>query len=260
MKAQPRAAVVLLAKRAQSWLLRPGFGRMETRHSTRRTFSPAPYLDDLAKVFGNESDAYVKAASIQQRSSEDATNEIAQQKSKVLQEMDKVLQLMDEVLQLMDKVAELNMTAVMTTLDLFDATTESLRLRGMLDVRGMIEDIERMISPGKMRFSNVNSSSLWSAALSRRENEALAASLAACCPNHGDATKEAVIKTIKSVYNKSCTRPLSHVDSLGRAIVVRHRDYPGTDELGVIRVLASHFKFKIVEEDEWGYRGRTSCG
>ena len=58
----------------------------------------------------------------------------------------------------------------------------------------------------------------------------------------------AVISTIKKIYKKASNKIHSHIDSSITAIVVRLRDFPGDNELDVIRALARFFKFKLVEE------------
>jgi len=41
-------------------------------------------------------------------------------------------------------------------------TTENLKLKkGKLDVRGMLEEVERLISPGKLREDKVDRFNLW---------------------------------------------------------------------------------------------------
>ena len=57
-----------------------------------------------------------------------------------------------------------------------------------------------------------------------------------------------MVNTIKSIYKKANALIRPHIDSNNVAVVVRHRDFPGDDELCVIRALANHFKFKLAEE------------
>ena len=55
------------------------------------------------------------------------------------------------------KEYEARIKVVVLTRDLLDANTETLRLKGMLDVdvRGMLEEVERLISPGMIRNPKV---------------------------------------------------------------------------------------------------------
>ena len=242
-----------------------------------RNLSTAPYIARLGELLGNKSDNFFKAVTVLQQFSGDAQVEmldamknvafekdkvtlavvdamkkVALEKDRVTLEKDKltleVVDAMKKVALEKDKVAELKITVLTTTRDLIDATTENLCLKGKLDVRGMIEEIERLISPGKSLNPDVSRSRLWKEALQKPENEALAASLAACFSTQGSGASAAAINTIKGVYKKSCGLIHSHIESNNVAITVRHRDFPGTDELCVIRTLAKEFKFKLVEE------------
>ena len=224
-----------------------------------RNLSTAPYIARLGELLGNKSDNFFKAVSVLQQCSGDAQVEmldamkkVAFEKDRVTFEKDKltleVVDAMKKVALEKDRVAELKITVLTTTRDLIDATTENLCLKGKLDVRGMIEEIERLISPGKSLNPDVSRSRLWKEALQKPENEALAASLAACFSTQGSGASAAAINTIKGVYKKSCGLIHSHIESNNVAITVRHRDFPGTDELCVIRTLAKQFKFKLVEE------------
>ena len=230
-----------------------------------RNLSTAPYIARLGELLGNKSDNFFKAVSVLQQCSGDAQVEMLDAMKKVALEKDRVtfekdkltLEVVDAMKKVAlekdrvtlekDKVAELKITVLTTTRDLIDATTENLCLKGKLDVRGMIEEIERLISPGKSLNPDVSRSRLWKEALQKPENEALAASLAACFSTQGSGASAAAINTIKGVYKKSCGLIHSHIESNNVAITVRHRDFPGT-ELCVIRTLAKQFKFKLVEE------------
>ena len=127
--------------------------------------------------------------------------------------------------------------------DLVDANTENLRLKGMLDVRGMLEEVERLISPDMLRDPDVNRTALWHTALHSPRNKALADVLIACFPTQIDSNsaKAAAVSTIKRVYKKASNKIHSHI-----AIVVHLGSFTD-NELHVIRALAKFYKFKIVE-------------
>jgi hypothetical protein len=147
------------------------------------------------------------------------------------------------------KETEARIKVIELTRDLLDANTETLRLKGMLDVRGMLEEVERLISPGMSRKPKVKRADLWNAALSATENKALADVLIACFPAQDgqDAKKTAAVSTIQTIYRKASTKIHSHIDSNNVAIVV-HLSHFSEHEVDVIRALAKHHKFKLVEE------------
>lgn len=219
------ALVVLLAAKLSESFVYQGLLLRQSKWP-QLAFSSKPYVSELAKLFGNDSIEFYKATFVLQTCAEEATKLVAEETN---------------------KVAELNMAVLVATRDLFDATTENLRLKGMLDVRGMLEEIERVISPGKMTDPNVSRSSLWTSALKSSTHEQLKDALIACFPEQG-AKETAVVNTIKSIYKKASVLINSHIDSNNVAVVVRHRDFPGDDEICVIRALANHFKFKLAEE------------
>jgi translation elongation factor EF-G len=233
------ALVVLLAAMLSESFVYQGLLLRQSKW-LQLAFSSEPYVSELAKLFGNDSVEFYKATFVLQTCTEEAMKLVAV-------ETDKVAEQKDKVAEQKDKVAELNMAVLVATRDLFDATTENLRLKGMLDVRGILEEIERVISPGKMTDPNVSRSSLWASALKSSTHEQLKDALIACFPEQG-AKETAVVNTIKSIYKKASVLIHSHIDSNNVAVVVRHRDFPGDDELCVIRALANHFKFKLAEE------------
>ena len=132
--------------------------------------------------------------------------------------------------------------------DLMDASTEVLRLKGKLDVRGMIEEIEETLSPGKFRDPNISRTKLWTAALQDTRNTALLNELAAGFPLQGDFVKDAVISTIREVYMRASALIHNHIRSDNVVIILRHKDFSGNDEQHVIRTLAKHFHFKLEEQ------------
>ena len=147
------------------------------------------------------------------------------------------------------KETEARIKVIELTRDLFDANTETLRLKGMLDVRGMLEEVERLISPGISRNPKVKRADLWNAALRASQNKALADVLIACFPAQDgqDAKKTAAVSTIQTIYRKASRKIHSHIDSNNVAIVVHLRHFR-EHEVDVIRALAKHHKFKLVEE------------
>ena len=224
--------VVLLAAKLSESFVHSGLLRRLNKWP-QLAFSSTPYVSELAKLLGNDTVEFYKAALVLQKCTEDAKDKVAEQK--------------DNVAEQKGKVAELNLAVMVATRDLFDATTENLRLKGMLDVRGMLEEIERVISPGKITNPKVSRSVLWTSTLNSSSHEQLKNALTACFPEQG-AKETAVVNTIKSIYKKASVLIHSHIDSNNVAVVVRHRDFPGDDELCVIRALANHFKFKLAEE------------
>ena len=170
------------------------------------------------------------------------------EKDKTLAEKDKTLAEKDKTSAEKDKSAALNQTLTQKEYSLLNSVTENLRLKGKLDVRGMIEEIEVQLSPGKFGDPNTSRTKLWDAARHDPRHGALFEELAACFPSRGETAKEAAISTIKSVYKKASEMIHTHIGSNNVVIILRHRDFPGDDEQRVIRVLAKYFHFKLEEE------------
>lgn len=194
-----------------------------------------PYDLELQKLLGSDSNDYFKASSVLGKL---ASNLQA-----------KTMEAVAKTEEAVAKETEARIKVIVLTRDLLDANTETLRLKGMLDVRGMLEEIERLISPGTVRDPDVKRTALWHAALSSPRYKPLADVLIACFPTQKDSdAKAAVVSTIKRIYKKACTKIHSHIDSNNVAIVVHFRDFPGDNELNVIRALAKFHKFKLMEE------------
>jgi len=194
-----------------------------------------PYNNELKEHLGPNTIEYYKASSVLGKL---ASHAYAETKAAVAETKVAVA-----------KETEARIKVIELTRDLLDANTETLRLKGLLDVRGMLEEVERLISPGMLRDLDVNRATLWHTALSSPRYKALADVLIACFPTQRDSdAKVAVISTIKKIYKKASTKIHSHIDSYNVAIVVHLRDIPGDNELDVIPALAKFHKFKLVEK------------
>jgi len=147
------------------------------------------------------------------------------------------------------EIYELKEKTSILTRDLSDANSEKLKLKGKLDVRGMIEEIELSLYPGKVVDPNVSRSTLWKEAKKNPQHKALFTELENCFPSHEAKAKDAAISTIKSIYKKASDLIHSHVSSNQVAIFVRMQDFGGEDELCVIRALAKFYKFRLEEEN-----------
>lgn len=211
---------------------------------SRLGVSAAPYLDALNRAFGSNNtsnDLLMASKLVVYTIVEEALKENAEKDKALLEEKDKMLAEKD-------KTAALNYTLTQKEYSLLDSVTENLRLKGKLDVRGMIEEIELQLSPGKFCDPNTSRTKLWAAARLDPRYGALFEELAACFPSRGETAKEAAISTIKSVYKKASEMIHTHIGSNNVVIILRHRDFPGDDEQRVIRVLAKFFHFKLEEE------------
>ena len=211
------------------------------RASSRLGVSSGPHLKKLATSFGSKSKEYLVASEVVYKLTEEALKEAAKKDKAAAAEKDKVINMSKEVL-------SLNFTASQLARDLMDASTVILQLKGKLDVRGMIEEVEISLSPGKIRDPNTSRTKLWAAASEDTKHAALFSELAAGFPSQGESAKEAAITTIKEVYNKASEMIHKYIGSNNVVIVLRHCDFPGSDEQHVIRTLAKHFHFKLEEQ------------
>ena len=211
------------------------------RASSRLGVSSGPHLKKLAKSFGIKSNEYLVASEVVHELTEEALKEAAKKDKAAAAEKDKVINMSKEVL-------SLNFTASQLARDLMDASTVILQLKGKLDVRGMIEEVEISLSPGKIRDPNTSRTKLWAAASEDTKHAALFSELAAGFPSQGESAKEAAITTIKDVYKKASEMIHKYIGSNNVFIVLRHSDFPGSDEQHVIRTLAKHFHFKLEEQ------------
>jgi hypothetical protein len=226
-------------------------GGVPTSSKSRLGVSAAPYLNDLNRAFGdnNKTNELLMASKLVVYAIvEEALKENAEKDKALAAEKDKALAEKDKALAEKDKSAALNYTLSQKEYSLFNSVTENLRLKGKLDVRGMIEEIELQLSPGKFGDPNTSRTKLWAAARQDPRYGALFEQLAACFPSRGETAKEAAISTIKSVYKKASEMIHTHIGSNNVVIILRHRDFPGDDEQRVIRVLAEYFHFKLEEE------------
>ena len=196
--------------------------------STRRFLSSDKFQVELKQLLGNDTPEYFKAALVLRTLAEEAQKEIGAKEK--------------EIYELKEKTSNL-------TRDLSDANSEKLKLKGKLDVRGMIEEIELSLYPGKVVDPSVSRSKLWKQAKENPQHMALFIELANCFPSHGANANDAAISTIKSIYKKASDLIHSHVSSNQVAIVVRMQDFGGNDELCVIRALAKFYKFRLEEEN-----------
>jgi len=201
-----------------------------------------PYDLELKEQLGSNTIEYFKASSVLGKLTSKAFAETKEAVAKTEAAVAKTEAAVAKETEARIKVIEL-------TRDLLDANTETLRLKGMLDVRGMLEEVERLISPGISRNPKVKRADLWNAALRASQNKALADVLIACFPAQDgqDAKKTAAVSTIQTIYRKASTKIHSHIDSNNVAIVVHLRHFR-EHEVDVIRALAKHHKFKLVEE------------
>jgi hypothetical protein len=213
--------------------------------------SPAdPYDLELKIHLGSDTIEYYKASSVLGKLTSNASAKTEAAVAKTEAAVAKTLAAVAKTEAAVAKETEARIKVIELTRDLLDANTENLRLKGMLDVRGMIEEIERLISPGMFRDPDVTRYELWYKALKSSPNNPLADVLIACFPTQKDinSARAAAISTIKRIYKKASNKIHSHIDSNNVAIVVHLRDFPGDKELDVIRALAKFHKFKIVEE------------
>ena len=200
-----------------------------------------PYDLELKEQLGSNTIEYFKASSVLGKLT---SNTLA----KTMEAVAKTMEAVAKTEAAVAKETEARIKVIELTRDLLDANTETLRLKGMLDVRGMLEEIERLISPGMLRDPDAKRADLWRKALSSQQFKALAAVLIACFPTqHGSNAEAAAVSTIKRIYKKASNKIHSHIDSNNVAIVVHLRDFPGDCELDVIRALAKYHKFKIKE-------------
>lgn len=211
------------------------------RASSHLGVSSGPHLKKLATSFGSKSKEYLVASEVVYKLTEEALKEAAKKDKAAAAEKDKVINMSKEVL-------SLNFTASQLARDLMDASTVILQLKGKLDVRGMIEEVEISLSPGKIRDPNTSRTKLWAAASEDTKHAALFSELAAGFPSQGESAKEAAITTIKDVYKKASEMIHKYIGSNNVFIVLRHSDFPGSDEQHVIRTLAKHFHFKLEEQ------------
>ena len=211
------------------------------RASSRLGVSSGPHLKKLATSFGSKSKEYLVASEVVHELTEEALKEAAKKDKATAAEKDKVINMSHEVL-------SLNFTASQLARDLMDASTVILQLKGKLDVRGMIEEVEISLSPGKIRDPNTSRTKLWASASEDTKHAALFSELAAGFPSQGESAKEAAITTIKGVYKKASEMIHKYIGSNNVFIVLRHCDFPGSDEQHVIRTLAKHFHFKLEEQ------------
>ena len=209
--------------------------------STLSSSMSDPYDLELKEQLGSNTIEYFKASSVLGKLT---SNTLA----KTMEAVAKTMEAVAKTEAAVAKETEARIKVIELTRDLLDANTETLRLKGMLDVRGMLEEIERLISPGMLRDPDAKRADLWRKALSSHQFKALAAVLIACFPTqHGSNAEAAAVSTIKRIYKKASNKIHSHIDSNNVAIVVHLRDFPGDCELDVIRALAKYHKFKIKE-------------
>ena len=225
------------------------------RASSRLGVSSGPHLKKLATSFGSKSKEYLVASEVVHELTEEALKEAAKKDKEAAKkdkaaaaEKDKVINMSKEVINMSHEVLSLNFTASQLARDLMDASTVILQLKGKLDVRGMIEEVEISLSPGKIRDPNTSRTKLWAAASEDTKHAALFSELAAGFPSQGESAKEAAITTIKDVYKKASEMIHKYIGSNNVFIVLRHCDFPGSDEQHVIRTLAKHFHFKLEEQ------------
>jgi len=201
---------------------------------------------------GNISMEFLVASNVLRALAEEAQRELTE-KEKELTEKEKEVFILNYtatklIAEKEKEVFSLNYTATQFARDLMDASTEILRLKGKLDIRGMIEEIEEKLSPGNFRDPNTSRTKLWEVARQDPRHRVLFDALAACFPGQGEAAKDAAISTIKNIYKKASEMIHSHIDSNNVVVVLRHRDFPGSDEQLVIRALAESFHFKLDEQ------------
>jgi len=257
---------------------------MPSRNS-RRFLSSDKFQVELKQLLGDNTPEYFKAALVLRTQAEEAQKEIgakekeigakekeigakekeigakekeigAKEKEigeKLLEKQkeigEKLLEKQKEIGAKEKEIYELKEKTSILTRDLSDANSEKLKLKGKLDVRGMIEEIELSLYPGKVVDPNVSRSTLWKEAKKNPQHKALFTELENCFPSHEAKAKDAAISTIKSIYKKASDLIHSHVSSNQVAIFVRMQDFGGEDELCVIRALAKFYKFRLEEEN-----------
>lgn len=130
--------------------------------------------------------------------------------------------------------------------DLAEAATENLRLKGKLDLRGMLEEIERTISPGRQRKREVQRAELWGSQENEQKLKPLFAELAICFPDQKGSEKKAANRSIVEIHDNVNAAIHEHINSSKNAIYVNGSEFRKHD-LCVIRALAKHFHFRIHE-------------
>jgi len=216
--------------------------------STLSSSMSDPYDLELKEQLGSNTIEYFKASSVLGKLTSNTLAKTMEAVAKTMEAVAKTEAAVAKTEAAVAKETEARIKVIELTRDLLDANTETLRLKGMLDVRGMLEEIERLISPGMLRDPDAKRADLWRKALSSHQFKALAAVLIACFPTqHGSNAEAAAVSTIKRIYKKASNKIHSHIDSNNVAIVVHLRDFPGDCELDVIRALAKYHKFKIKE-------------